>query len=84
MWHSLRRRRGVQGARTRSCSSTARTSGRDPAEIERTWGVQADVLEHADALVDAGVQHLIVGIGGDGEGYDLAVLRELVAWRDAR
>ena len=27
--------------RTRSCSSTARTSGRDPAEIERTWGIQA-------------------------------------------
>jgi probable F420-dependent oxidoreductase len=57
-------------------------AGRDPAEIERTWGIQADNLGHADALVDAGVQHLIVGIGGDGSGYDLSALRELVAWRD--
>jgi probable F420-dependent oxidoreductase len=55
--------------------------GRDPAEIERTWVAQAGEL---DALVDAGVQHLIVGIGGDGSGYDLGPVRELVAWRDAR
>ena len=40
--------------------------GRDPSEIERTWGVHGDVMAHADALADAGVQHLIVGIGGDG------------------
>ena len=56
--------------------------GRDPAEIERTWGIQADALETADDLVAAGVEHLIVGIGGDGTGYDLAPVRELVAWRD--
>jgi probable F420-dependent oxidoreductase len=56
--------------------------GRDPAEIERTWGIQADALDTADDLVAAGVQHLIVGIGGDGTGYDLGALRELVAWRD--
>ena len=62
-------------ARTRSCSSTARDVGRDPAEIERTWGIQADDLDNADALVEAGVQHLIVGIGGDGSGYDLRPAR---------
>ena len=56
--------------------------GRDPGEIERTWGIQADALDTADALVEAGVQHLIVGIGGDGWGYDLGALRELIAWRD--
>jgi probable F420-dependent oxidoreductase len=56
--------------------------GRDPAEIERTWGIQADALDTADDLIAAGVQHLIVGIGGDGTGYDLGALRELVAWRD--
>jgi probable F420-dependent oxidoreductase len=56
--------------------------GRDPAEIERTWGIQADALDTADDLVAAGVTHLIVGIGGDGSGYDLGALRELVAWRD--
>jgi probable F420-dependent oxidoreductase len=59
-------------------------AGRDPSEIERTWAIQADSLEHADDLADAGVQQLILGVGGDGSGYDLSVLRELVAWRDAR
>jgi probable F420-dependent oxidoreductase len=59
-------------------------AGRDPSEIERTWGVQSDGLEDADSLADAGVQHLILGDGGDGSGYDLAELRELVAWRDGR
>jgi probable F420-dependent oxidoreductase len=56
--------------------------GRDPAEIERTWGVHGEVLEHVDELHEAGVQHVIVGIGGDGSGYDLGPVRELVAWRD--
>jgi probable F420-dependent oxidoreductase len=58
--------------------------GRDPAEIERTWGVNQDPLAHADSLADAGVQHLIVGIGGDGHGYDVSVLKDLVRWRDER
>jgi probable F420-dependent oxidoreductase len=57
-------------------------AGRDPAEIERTWGIQADALDSADDLAAAGVEHLIIGIGGDGSGYDLGALRELVAWRD--
>ena len=58
------------------------TVGRDPAEIERTWGIHGDLLRNADALAEAGVQHLILGVGGDGSGYDLSTLRELVAWRD--
>ncbi|WP_407653000.1 LLM class F420-dependent oxidoreductase [Baekduia soli] len=57
-------------------------AGRDPAEIERTWGVHGDVLAEVDALQAAGVQHVILGVGGDGSGYDLGPLRELVAWRD--
>src|SRR3954463_7927276 len=40
--------------------------GRDPSEIERTWGMFGDVMTEADKLADAGVQHLIAGIGGDG------------------
>jgi probable F420-dependent oxidoreductase len=56
--------------------------GRDPAEIERTWGIHGDLMRNADALAEAGVEHLILGVGGDGSGYDLSVLRELVAWRD--
>ncbi len=62
-----------------------RAEGRDQAEIERTWGARAGLdAAGADALVDAGVQHLIQGIGGNGTGYDLGALRELVQWRDAR
>jgi hypothetical protein len=56
--------------------------GRNPGEIERTWGIQADALDTADDLVAAGVQHLIVGIGGDGRGYDLGAVRELIDWRN--
>jgi probable F420-dependent oxidoreductase len=56
--------------------------GRDPGEIERTWGIHDDVFAHLDDLVAAGVQHVILGVGGDGKGYDLGPLRELVAWRD--
>ena len=55
--------------------------GRDPAEIERMWGV--DDIAHADEMVAVGVQHVIVEVGGDGEGYDLSPVRELVRWRDS-
>jgi probable F420-dependent oxidoreductase len=58
-------------------------AGRDPEEIERTWAISSDALGHADALVEAGVQHLIVGIGGSDSGYDLSPLRRLAAWRDS-
>jgi len=61
--------------------------GRDPAEIERTWafpqGGDVDTrLAGAEELRAAGVTHLITGIGGDGAGYDLSVVADLVAWRD--
>ncbi len=58
--------------------------GRDPAEIERTWGVQAGQIEKAEALRAVGVSHFIVGIGGENSGYDLGPLRELVQWRDTQ
>jgi probable F420-dependent oxidoreductase len=56
--------------------------GRAPAEIEVAWGNHDGVLEHADDFIAAGVTELIVGVGGDGTGYDLGALRELIAWRD--
>jgi hypothetical protein len=83
MWHSFG---DAEAYRTKNdillghCADV----GRDPAEIERTWGVRSEIVEEADALVGAGVQHLILGVGGDGHGYDLGALRELAAWRDAR
>jgi alkanesulfonate monooxygenase SsuD/methylene tetrahydromethanopterin reductase-like flavin-dependent oxidoreductase (luciferase family) len=56
---------------------------RDPATIERVIGVQGSILEHADALAEAGVDELTVGVGGGADGsYDLGELREVLAWRD--
>jgi probable F420-dependent oxidoreductase len=57
---------------------------RDPATIERVIGTQGSILDSADALADAGVDELTVGVGGGPEGYDLGELRELLAWRDRR
>ncbi|HEX8104918.1 MAG TPA: LLM class F420-dependent oxidoreductase [Solirubrobacteraceae bacterium] len=58
--------------------------GRDPAEIERTWAVPEGDVERAEGLRDAGVTHFIVGVGGDGEGYDLDPVRRLIQWRDGQ
>jgi alkanesulfonate monooxygenase SsuD/methylene tetrahydromethanopterin reductase-like flavin-dependent oxidoreductase (luciferase family) len=58
--------------------------GRDPSEIDRVWGVDRDALEtSAEPLYDAGIRFMTVGIGGDGTGYDLGPVRELVQWRDS-
>jgi alkanesulfonate monooxygenase SsuD/methylene tetrahydromethanopterin reductase-like flavin-dependent oxidoreductase (luciferase family) len=81
MWHSFG---DAEAFKTKNDTLLSHCAdiGRDPAEIERTWGIHGDILAHVDELVDAGVQHVIVGIGGDGSGYDLGQVRELVAWRD--
>lgn len=56
--------------------------GRDPAEIERTGGTQkSDTDETRDALVQAGVTHLIMGIG---DPWDYQAVENLVNWRNKR
>jgi probable F420-dependent oxidoreductase len=60
-------------------------AGRDPAEIQRVIGAaRGSMPRHADALADAGVHELTVGVGGGPDGYDLGELRELLQWRDHR
>ena len=54
--------------------------GRDPAEIERSSGVQAPPDRVAGPLLDAGVSLFTVGIGGPD--YDLGLLRRWIRWRD--
>ncbi|MEJ7630808.1 MAG: LLM class F420-dependent oxidoreductase, partial [Nocardioidaceae bacterium] len=55
--------------------------GRDPGEIERSSGVPADQLsERAPALYDVGTRLFTIGVGGPD--YDLAPIRDIVAWRD--
>ena len=68
-----------------------RSIGRDPSEIERSAGVSPkpgrlpeDVADYAAAAQDlyaVGTRLFTVGIGGPR--YDLAPLRDLVAWRDS-
>lgn len=56
--------------------------GRDPNEIERSAGTNAeDSDETRDALVKAGVTHLILGMGAP---WNFAAVEKLVRWRDAR
>ena len=60
--------------------------GRDPSSIERVWGVprDGDIPGTADALAGAGVTYMSMGVGGNGTGYDLGPVRELLRWRDKR
>jgi probable F420-dependent oxidoreductase len=60
------------------------SEGRDPEEIERTWGTrEKGTIEEIEKLAEAGVQQFIVGVGGDGRGYDLERVRDIVRWRDS-
>jgi hypothetical protein len=48
-------------------------------------GSREPIGQYADALADAGVAELTVGVDGSSAGgYDLGELRELLQWRDAR
>lgn len=56
--------------------------GRDPREIERTVLIDTDEVDRADAFLEAGAQHLIVGLGVDGETpFDLGPVRRLLEMR---
>ncbi len=83
MWHSfgdLETFRHKNGVLEEWCGKV----GRDPSQIQRTWVVPPGGGEAAEAFIAEGVSQLILGIGGDGRGYDLGPLRELVQWRDGR
>ncbi len=81
MWHSFGDAEAYE-RKNETLLEHCAAEGRDPAEIERTWGMQGGLLDNLDELAEAGVQHFILGVPGDGSGYDLSDLRRLVAWRD--
>jgi probable F420-dependent oxidoreductase len=56
------------------------TEGRDPAQIERSVGVSGDPAAKAARLHELGIRLFTVGLGGPH--YDLAQLRDWLAWRD--
>lgn len=56
--------------------------GRDASAVERSVAVTGSPAASGEALVAAGATLLTVGTSGPD--YDLSVVREWVAWRDAR
>ena len=56
------------------------TEGRDPAEIERSTGVEGSPEKTGQRLYDLGVRMFTVGLTGPG--YDLAQLDDWLAFRD--
>jgi probable F420-dependent oxidoreductase len=54
--------------------------GRDPAEIERSVGVQKSPDEVGQGLLDAGAT--LFTVGEDGPAYDLGLLKDWIAWRE--
>ncbi|WEG09172.1 LLM class F420-dependent oxidoreductase [Microbacterium horticulturae] len=69
-----------------------RKEGRDPADIQRSAGVNPrqpmyperlkDYPEHAQALYDVGTRLFIVGMEST-TGWDLGPIQDLIAWRDS-
>jgi probable F420-dependent oxidoreductase len=81
IWHGF----GDLDTFTRKCEILDRHCadiGRDPAEIERSVGVSAPPQDVADGLVAAGAGLFTIGVGGPD--YDLGLVKEWIAWRDAQ
>jgi probable F420-dependent oxidoreductase len=53
--------------------------GRNPADIERTASINVEDVERLDEFVDAGITHMILGMG---EPWDFAPVERMVRWRD--
>ncbi|MGB3328008.1 MAG: hypothetical protein WBA46_03585 [Thermomicrobiales bacterium] len=56
--------------------------GRDPGSIERSAQIFGKQLDRLDDYLAAGITHFI--LDASGPDYDLAPLRRVLAWRDAR
>jgi alkanesulfonate monooxygenase SsuD/methylene tetrahydromethanopterin reductase-like flavin-dependent oxidoreductase (luciferase family) len=55
--------------------------GRERSAIERTATVGKDDPGAWQAFVDAGAQHLILGLGAP---WDIEPVKQIIAWRDAQ
>ncbi|OZM74442.1 LLM class F420-dependent oxidoreductase [Amycolatopsis antarctica] len=72
----------VAGRKVRILDQHCADVGRDPAEIERSVGVQSGPDELGKPLLDLGITTFTVGTGGPD--YDLDLLKKWLAWRDAQ
>lgn len=82
IWHgfgnaeTIRRKNGILDE---WCSKT----GRDAAEIERSCGANPRRIETAEELYEAGARLFTLGFDGT-TGYDMATVRDWIAWRDEK
>jgi len=56
--------------------------GRDPGSIERSIGVDNDLIKLADEIQAAGADEICLGV--DGPDYDFAPIKDWLAWRDEK
>lgn len=59
-----------------------RVEGRNPAEIERSAGMDAGRIDRADAMLEAGATQITLGMNGPH--YDMRPVAEWVAWRNEK
>jgi probable F420-dependent oxidoreductase len=80
IWHTFGSA-DVIGRKSTVLADWCRLESRDPAAIERSCGApMGDPAEVGPPLAELGVRLFTVGVGGPS--YDLARLRDWVAWRD--
>jgi len=55
--------------------------GRDPAAIERTASININEIDQLDDYVAVGAEHIILELDAP---FDMAAIKRMIAWRDAR
>ena len=86
VWHGFARRTGTHSSAETVAHKNAvldgwcEKLGRDPGTIERSIGVDASMIEQADAIHAAGADEIHMGV--DGPDYDFGPIREWLGWRD--
>lgn len=81
MWHGFGDADAI-GHKMEVLDNWCKEVGRDPQAIERYCGTNANDSDEArDALVKAGVTHLIMGMGVP---WNFDAIKKLVAWRNSR
>ena len=56
--------------------------GRDPGTVERSIGVDSGLIRLADEIQAAGADEICIGV--DGPDYDIAPIKDWLAWRDQK
>ncbi len=84
IWHFFPQNPEAMQHKMRILDGWCEKEGRDPAAIERSAGVNLDLLEtnqeDADAYVDSGVRQFTLGVGGPD--FDLGAVPRWLEWRD--